>query len=312
MPASTGSSPASTASADGIAGGAVVELVDAHKKFGSLEALRGISLSVKPGELVGLLGPNGAGKTTAISLMLGLRQPTSGTSRLFGLEPRDLRARSRTGVMLQESGIPLTLKVREVVELFRTYYPEPLPTDTVVEMAGLSEFQGSLVGKLSGGQRQRVYFALAICGDPDALFLDEPTVGLDTATRRSFWDQVRGFKRHGKSIVLTTHYLDEADALADRVVVIDHGLIVADDSPEEIRKLVPGKKVEFSWPGATTAALAGLPVEGLVIDGPRVSFLTSDAEEVLRTLFAKGAPISDLEVVGAGLEEAVLVLTGGR
>ena len=312
MPASTGSSPASTASADGIAGGAVVELVDAHKKFGSLEALRGISLSVKPGELVGLLGPNGAGKTTAISLMLGLRQPTSGTSRLFGLEPRDLRARSRTGVMLQESGIPLTLKVREVVELFRTYYAKPLPTDTVVEMAGLSEFQGSLVGKLSGGQRQRVYFALAICGDPDALFLDEPTVGLDTATRRSFWDQVRGFKRHGKSIVLTTHYLDEADALADRVVVIDHGLIVADDSPEGIRKLVPGKKVEFNWPGATTAALSGLPVEGLVIDGPRVSFLTSDAEEVLRTLFAKGAPIRDLEVVGAGLEEAVLVLTGGR
>src|ERR1700716_3811019 len=288
MPASTGSSPASTASADGIAGGAVVELVDAHKKFGSLEALRGISLSVKPGELVGLLGPNGAGKTTAISLMLGLRQPTSGTSRLFGLEARDLRARSRTGVMLQESGIPLTLKVREVVELFRTYYPKPLPTDTVVEMAGLSEFQGSLVGKLSGGQRQRVYFALAICGDPDALFLDEPTVGLDTATRRSFWEQVRGFKRHGKSIVLTTHYLDEADALADRVIVIDHGLIVADDSPEEIRKLVPGKKVEVNWPGATPAALAGLPVEGLVIDGPRVSFLTSDAEEVLRTLFAKG------------------------
>jgi ABC-2 type transport system ATP-binding protein len=267
---------------------------------------------VRPGELVGLLGPNGAGKTTAISLMLGLRQPTSGTARLFGLEPRDLRARSRTGVMLQESGIPLTLRVREVVELFRTYYPNPLPTETVVEMAGLSEFQGSLVGKLSGGQRQRVYFALAICGDPGALFLDEPTVGLDTASRRSFWEQVRGFKRRGKSIVLTTHYLDEADALADRVVVIDHGLIVANDSPEEIRKLVPGKKVEFSWPGVTADALAGLPVEGLLIDGPRVSFLTSNAEEVLRTIFAKGAPVTDLEVVGAGLEEAVLVLTGGR
>ena len=312
MPDSTGSSPASTASAEAAIAGAAVELVDAHKKFGSVEALRGVSLAVKPGELVGLLGPNGAGKTTAISLMIGLRRPTAGKARLLGLDPTDLRARSRTGVMLQESGIPLTLKVREVVELFRTYYPKPLPTETVVEMAGLGEFQGKLVKDLSGGQRQRVYFALAICGDPDALFLDEPTVGLDTATRRSFWDQVRGFKRHGKSIVLTTHYLDEADALADRVVVIDHGVIVADDSPEEIRKLVPGKKVEFSWPGASTEALAGLPVEGLVIDDPRVSFLTSSAEEVLRTLFARGAPITDLEVVGAGLEEAVLVLTGGR
>src|SRR6202022_4040162 len=140
--------------------------------------------------------------------MIGLRRPTAGKARLFGLEPRDLRARSRTGVMLQESGIPLTLKVREVVELFRTYDPRPLPTDAVVEMAGGGEFQNKLVNDLSGGQRQRVSFALAICGDPDALFLDEPTVGLDTATRRSFWDQVRNFKRHGKSIVLTTHYRD--------------------------------------------------------------------------------------------------------
>jgi ABC-2 type transport system ATP-binding protein len=312
MPDSTGSSQASTASADALAAGAVVELVDAHKRFGSVEALRGVSLAVRRGELVGLLGPNGAGKTTAISLMIGLRRPTAGKALLFGLDPTDLRARSRTGVMLQESGVPLTLKVREIVELFRTYYPEPLPTDTVVEMAGLGEFQAKLVRDLSGGQRQRVYFALAICGDPDALFLDEPTVGLDTATRRSFWAQVRGFKRHGKSIVLTTHYLDEADALADRVVVIDHGVIVAEDSPEGIRGLVPGKKVTLSWPGVGNDALAGLPVERVVIDGARVSFLTSNAEDVLRTLFARDAPIADLEVVGAGLEEAVLVLTGGR
>jgi ABC-2 type transport system ATP-binding protein len=311
MPASTESFRGSTASAEGD-GGAIVQLVDAHKAFGRVEALRGVSISVRPGELVGLLGPNGAGKTTAISLMLGLRRPTTGKALLFGLDPMDLRARSRTGVMLQESGIPLTLRVREVVELFRTYYPHPLATDNVVEMAGLGEFQEKLVKNLSGGQRQRVYFALAICGDPEALFLDEPTVGLDTATRRSFWDQVRSFKQRGKSIVLTTHYLDEADALADRVVVIDHGLIVAEDSPEAIRALVPGKKVTFQWPGATAEALAGLPVEGLVIDGARVSLLTSDPEQVLRILFGRGAAITDLEVAGAGLEEAVLVLTGGR
>ncbi|TMC14781.1 MAG: ABC transporter ATP-binding protein [Chloroflexi bacterium] len=312
MPGSTASSQVSTASAEPATSGPVVELVDARKTFGSVQALAGVSLAVWPGELVGLLGPNGAGKTTAISLMLGLRRPTSGTARLFGLEPRDLRARSRIGVMLQESGIPLTLKVREVVDLFRTYYPQPLSTDKVVEMAGLGEFQGSLVGKLSGGQRQRVYFALAICGDPDALFLDEPTVGLDAATRRSFWDQVRGFKRRGKSIVLTTHYLDEANALADRVIVIDHGVIRAEDTPEGIRALVPGKKITFHWRGVTAADLAGLPVEGLALDGPRVAFLTSHAEDVLRALFGRGAPITDLEVAGAGLEEAVLVLTGGR
>ena len=311
MPASTGSSRGFTASAEGD-GGAIVQLLDATKSFGRVKALRGVSITVKRGELVGFLGPNGAGKTTAISLMLGLRRPTTGRALLFGLDPMDLRARSRTGVMLQESGIPLTLKVREVVDLFRTYYPNPLPTETVVEMAGLGEFQEKLVKNLSGGQRQRVYFALAICGDPEALFLDEPTVGLDTATRRSFWDQVRLFKRRGKSIVLTTHYLDEADALADRVVVIDHGLIVAEDSPEAIRALVPGKKVTFQWPGVTAEALEGLPVEGLVIDGARVSFLTSDPEQVLRALFGGGAPITDLEVAGAGLEEAVLVLTGGR
>jgi ABC-2 type transport system ATP-binding protein len=311
MPAYTESSRGSTASAED-ARNAVVQLVDATKNFGRVEALKAVSITVRPGELVGFLGPNGAGKTTAISLMIGLRQPTSGKALLFGLDPNDLRARSRTGVMLQESGIPLTLKVREVVDLFRTYYPKPLATDTVVEMADLGEFQNKLVKNLSGGQRQRVYFALAICGDPDALFLDEPTVGLDTATRRAFWDQVRGFKRHGKSIVLTTHYLDEADALADRVVVIDHGLIVAENTPDAIRGQVPGKKVSFNWPGVTSEALADLPAESLSIEGSRVTFLTSSPEEVLRTLFAKGAPITDLEVAGAGLEEAVLVLTGGR
>ena len=311
MPDSTASSPGSTVSAES-AGPAVVQLVDAHKSFGRVEALRGVSLTVRPGELVGFLGPNGAGKTTAISLMIGLRRPSSGKALLFGLDPNDLRARSRTGVMLQESGIPLTLKVREVVDLFRTYYPKPLPTATVVEMADLGDFQGKLIKNLSGGQRQRVYFALAICGDPDALFLDEPTVGLDTATRRAFWEQVRGFKKRGKSIVLTTHYLDEADALADRIVVIDHGLIVVEDSPDAIRGRVPGKKVTFHWPGVTAEAMAGLPVESLVVDGPRVAFLTSSPEEVLRALFAQGAPLTELEVAGAGLEEAVLVLTDGR
>lgn len=292
--------------------GPVVELVDVHKQFGTVQALKGISLAVRAGEVVGFLGPNGAGKTTAISIMLGLRRPSSGSARLFGLDPLDLRARSLTGVMLQESGIPLTLKVVEIIDLFRSYYPSPLPTAQVVAAAGLGEFAKQLCGKLSGGQRQRVYFALAICGDPQVLFLDEPTVGLDTSARRSFWEQVRNFKQRGRSVVLTTHYLDEADTLADRVVIIDHGVIVAEGSPDSIRGRVPGKKVTFFSPAATAAAFADLPVEGLAIEGGRVSFLTSTPETVLRELFRGDVPIADIEVVGAGLEEAVLGLTRGR
>jgi ABC-2 type transport system ATP-binding protein len=312
MPASTESSPGSTASAEAGSGAPVAELVGARKNFGSVEALRGIDFAVRRGELVGLLGPNGAGKTTAISLLLGLRQPTGGTARLLGLEPRDIRARSRTGVMLQESGIPDTLKVREIVDLFRSYYPAPLDTDQVVGMANLGEFQEKLTKELSGGQKQRVYFALAVCGDPEVLFLDEPTVGLDPASRRSFWEQIRAFKAKGKSILLTTHYLEEADALADRVVVIDHGQIVAEGTPEELRSRVPGKRISFHSPGIGASAFKGLPVEGLTVEDGRVSALTSDAEGVLKTLFGRGVEIADLEVSGAGLEEAVLVLTGGR
>jgi ABC-2 type transport system ATP-binding protein len=311
MPGSTASSRVSTASASG-SGEAVAELANAHKSFGSVEALKGVTLEVRPGELLALLGPNGAGKTTAISLLLGLRRPTSGSARLFGLDPQDLHARSRTGVMLQESGIPLTLKVREVIDLFRSYYPDPLPTDQVIEAAAVGEFQDKLGRNLSGGQRQRVYFALAICGDPELLFLDEPTVGLDVVSRRAFWEQLRRFKERGKSMVMTTHYIEEADALADRVVVIDHGVIVADNAPEVIRSRVPGKKVTFKLASASAETFSGLPVERLEYADDRVSFLTSDPEGVLRSLFAKGLELQDLEVVGAGLEEAVLALTGGR
>jgi len=214
--------------------------------------------------------------------------------------------------MLQESGIPLTVKVRETVDLFRSYYPAPLATDRVIEMANLGEFEGKLTKDLSGGQRQRVYFALAICGDPEVLFLDEPTVGLDPATRRSFWDQVAAFKEMGKSILLTTHYLEEADALADRVVVIDHGIVIAEGTPEELRSRVPGKKISFESAGIREEAFAGLPVGTLTIAGGRVTTLTTDAEGVLRELFSRGVAIGDLEVTGAGLEEAVLALTGGR
>src|SRR5215831_17109710 len=206
---------------------AVVELIDAHKRYGSLEAVKGVNFTIRQGELVAMLGPNGAGKTTSINLMLGLRKPTSGRARLFGLDPNDRRARSRCGVMLQESGVLDTLTVRELVELFGSYYPHPMPPERAIALAGLEEQAKRASGKLSGGQRQRLYFALAVCGDPELIFFDEPTVGMDVESRRGFLDNIREFARAGKTIVLTTHYLEEADELAERIIVIDRGLVIA-------------------------------------------------------------------------------------
>jgi ABC-2 type transport system ATP-binding protein len=288
------------------------QLVDATKSYGALQALKGVSLDIEAGEVVAMLGPNGAGKTTSISIMLGLRKPTTGTARLFGLNPTDRRARSRTGVMLQESGVPQVLKVSETIDLFRSYYPRPMPTARVVELAGLEEKAQSQNKDLSGGQRQRLYFALAICGDPDLIFLDEPTVGLDVESRRAFIQSIKGFIATGKTIVLTTHYLEEADELAKRVVVIDHGKIIADASPEEIKSKVVGKKVSFtSRRPVTQSELDGLPITASEVKNQRYVLVTGEPEAVLRELFRRGVDIDDLEVTGAGLEEAFLALTGG-
>src|SRR3954451_13268058 len=200
-----------------------VELRDATKTFGTVRALQGISLAVQPGETVALLGPNGAGKTTAISLMLGMRRATAGTAAIYGRDPRDPASRARVGVMLQESGVPHTLKVSEVVELFRRLYQRPITVQAALATAGLTEKANALTANLSGGQHQRLFFALAIVGDPDILFLDEPTVSLDVESRQAFWAQIDEFVRRGKTIILTTHYLEEADALADRIIVTGSG-----------------------------------------------------------------------------------------
>jgi len=289
---------------------ATVELIDAHKRYGSVEAVKGVNVAVHPGEMVAMLGPNGAGKTTSINLMLGLRKPTAGRARLFGLDPDDRRARSRCGVMLQESGVPDTLTVRELVELFSSYYPHPMPADRAIGLAGLDQQAKRQAGKLSGGQRQRLYFALAVCGDPEVIFFDEPTVGMDVESRRQFLDTIREFGREGKTIMLTTHYLEEADQLAERVIVIDRGVVIADATPVEIKSSVVGKRVSFTSPLPLSAAdLAGLPHSRLDIDKERVRFFSNDPEAVLRELFRRGVQIHDLEVVGADLEEAFLALT---
>jgi ABC-2 type transport system ATP-binding protein len=213
----------------------VAELRDVKKRYGPVEALRGIDLAIEPGELVALLGPNGAGKTTAVRILLGLARPTSGEATVFGRPPASYEARLRRGALLQVAKVPETLRVREHIELFSSYYERPLPIQETMEAAGLKGIENKLFGDLSGGQKQRVLFALAICGNPDLLFLDEPTVGLDVEARRALWARIRGFVARGGSVLLTTHYLDEADALAHRIVVINQGRIVAQGTPAEIK-----------------------------------------------------------------------------
>ena len=291
----------------------VVELRAARKRFGQVEALKGVDLTIGAGELVALLGPNGAGKTTSISLMLGLRRPTGGEARLFGLDPTDRRARSRCGVMLQESGTTGVLTVREIVNLFRAYYPSSLPAERAIALAGLDAKANARIATLSGGERQRLYFALAVCGDPDALFLDEPTVGMDVEGRRAVLTSIRALSAAGKTIVLTTHYLQEADQLASRIVVIDRGIVIADATPREIKARIPSKRVTFSVAAVVgDATFQGLPVQSLEVRDHRVGLLSSEPEQVLKALFERGVTIRDLEVTGADLEEAFLSLTSRR
>jgi ABC-2 type transport system ATP-binding protein len=282
-----------------------IEFQSVSKSFGTVQALCEVSFAIPQGQVLALLGPNGAGKTTAISLMLGLRRPSHGQVRLLGRDPHNRRARSRCGIMLQESGVPLTLTVREIITLFRSYYPHPLPLVHILERAGLTKKAAASVGSLSGGQRQRLYFALAICGDPDVLFLDEPTAGLDVEARHSFWNQIRSFVQQGKTIVLTTHYLEEADALAERIVFIDHGHVRADASPATLKAQVINKRVSFDVSEPLRPEFfAQLPVQQLELGEQHVTLLTPKLETLLRAVFIQPVEITNLEISGAGLEEA--------
>jgi ABC-2 type transport system ATP-binding protein len=289
----------------------VVELWHLSKRFGALNAVDDVSLTVAAGEVVALLGPNGAGKTTTISLMLGLLQPSHGNARIFGLAPRDRKARSRRGVMLQDAGAPPALTVSELLDLFRGYYPKPRPAHELLKAIGLEEQANTRVSKLSGGQRQRLHFGLALCGDPEVLFLDEPTVGLDVEGRRALWAEVSDVAARGRTVLLTTHYLEEADALASRVVVINHGRIIADAPPSLIKAQVPTKRVSFEL--LADCALPNLEQSQRVEQiGRRVSVFSHTPEAVLSTLFEQRIAIRDLHVEGARLEEALLALLGTR
>ena len=290
----------------------VGELRGVTKRFRGITAVNGVDLRLEAGKVTALLGPNGAGKTTTVRLMLGLTRPTSGTVRLFGEDPTSPAARRRTGVMLQVANVPETLRVREHVHLFCSYYPSPLSVGATLAAAGISHLAGRKYGELSGGQRQRVHFALAICGNPDLLFLDEPTVGLDVESRRAFWQEVRALVSRGRAILLTTHYLEEADALADRVVVMNQGAIVADGAPHEMKRLAASRRIRCVTSLSVDRLQSMSGVASIRRDGATTELLTSDAERVTRDLLSADASLSGLEVTGAGLEEAFLALTSAR
>jgi ABC-2 type transport system ATP-binding protein len=279
------------------------------KNYGSVKALRNVNFAVHPGEVIALLGPNGAGKTTAVKLLLGLMQPNSGKVRVLGGDPTNPENRTRTGAMLQIGRVPETLRVREHIDLFSSYYPNPLALEEVIAAAGLEKFVDRKFGDLSGGQRQRVLFALAICGNPDLLFLDEPTVGLDVESRRALWEEIRKLVDQRKTVLLTTHYLEEADALADRIAVINEGAIIAEGTPSEIKAKTSGKRIRCvtRLEVATLRQIRG--VAEVKADREAVEIHAIEAEPVVRELLARDSGLSGLEVTSAGLEEAFLALT---
>jgi len=287
----------------------IAELRGVTKTYGRVVALDDLSLALESGRVTAILGPNGAGKTTAIRILLGLTPPTRGSSTLFGLDPRAPLARRRTGVMLQIAKVPDTLTVREHIHLFSSYYPSPMPIGDVLAATGLTDVATRRYGALSGGQRQRVQFALAICGNPDLLFLDEPTVGLDVESRRGFWKEVRSLASAGRSIVLTTHYLEEADALADRIVMLRGGTIVADGAPHALKASVAGRRIRCVTTLAADVIAAVDGVRSVKCDGAMTDIMTSEAERVVRQLLLRDPALSGLEITGAGLEEAFLTLT---
>jgi ABC-2 type transport system ATP-binding protein len=284
----------------------VASLAGVTKKFGEITALNSINLNVRAGELLAVLGPNGAGKTTAVRLMLGLSTPLSGKVAVFARDPRAASARGRIGAMLQVARVPETLKVKEHINLFRSYYANPLSLQSTLEAAGLEGMEDRLFGGLSGGQKQRVLFALAICGNPDLLFLDEPTVGLDITTRHLIWQQIRRLMQQGRTVVLTTHYLEEVDALADRVIVLNHGVIVAEGTSAEIKSRTAQRKIRCAT-RLRRNEIENIPEVAAVSEQEsRMEILTAHVEPVLRELFLLDPNLSGLEVTNSTLEDAFL------
>ncbi|MCR6649053.1 MAG: ABC transporter ATP-binding protein [Cellulomonas sp.] len=311
-------------------GAPVVEVEHVTRRFGNVVALDDVSLSVPEGELLGLLGPNGAGKTTLLSLVSGLRKPDAGTVRLFGGDPRAAASRLALGTTPQETGLPPTLRVSEVVALVAGHYPDPMSTDELLTRFGITELARRQTGGLSGGQKRRLAVALALVGRPRLVLLDEPTTGLDVEARHVLWQALRDYHADGATVVLTSHYLEEIEALARRVVVVGHGRVLADGGIDDVLALVARRRVLLTVPPAARLAVEALPDVEVVAAQPvgsrasgelassrvdahaddvRLTLLAADADAVVRGLVGAAIPFRGLEVRGASLEEAFLALT---
>jgi ABC-2 type transport system ATP-binding protein len=285
------------------------ELSSVKKRFGKTVALDGLDLQVRAGELFSVLGPNGAGKSTAISLLLGLLKPDAGAARLFGLSPFRVEARRQVGVMMQEVTLAPELRVSEHIALVASYYPRPFTPAEAMELTNISSLGSRPYGKLSAGQKRQAQFAMAVCGRPKLLFLDEPSVGLDVRARETMWATLRRLVRDGSSIVLTTHYLEEAESLSNRVAVLNKGQLIASGTVNEIRALVVRKHITCSTGLATDQIAAWPEVESVTRDQQRLQISTSNSEAVVRRLLAADSNLQELEVRRAGLAEAFTELT---
>ncbi|MGA9333431.1 MAG: ABC transporter ATP-binding protein [Rudaea sp.] len=287
----------------------IARLHGASKRYGKVLALDGVNLEVRRGEVLAVLGPNGAGKTTAISLLLGLLKPDSGSATLFNASPHALSSRRRIGAMLQTSGVPETITVGELIALFCSYYPKPRSVADIVALAGVGELLKLRYGKLSGGQQRRAQFALALAGRAEVLFLDEPTTGLDIQAREALWKTIRQLVGDGCAIVLTTHYLEEAEALADRVSMLAQGRIVAEGSVSDMRARVAQRRIRCLTTLDPAAIERWPDVRGAVRLGDHLEITSEAAEDVVRKLLEADSNLSELEVRRAGLAEAFVEIT---
>jgi ABC-2 type transport system ATP-binding protein len=293
----------------------VIDLAGLRKTFGRITAVAGIDLSISRGEVVALLGPNGAGKSTTIDLTLGLSTPTEGTARLFGGNPRRAIVAGRVGAMLQGGALLPTTTVRESVALVAAAHRHPLSVDEALRRARCTEIAGQKVAKLSGGQTQRARFAVAIASNPELLLLDEPTAAMDVEARRTFWESMREYTDEGRTVVFATHYLDEADVFADRIVMLRAGRIVADGTPAQVKAIVSGRRIRATLPGVSetdAADIRSLPgVTVFARRGERIELDATRSDDVLRTLLARFPGLHDIEVTARSMDDAFLALTEG-
>jgi ABC-2 type transport system ATP-binding protein len=288
-----------------------IEARGLRKSYGQIEAVRGIDVSIEAGETVALLGPNGAGKSTTIDMILGLADPDGGTVSVLGGSPSAAIDAGWIGAMLQTGALIRDLTVGELIAMVASLYPEPLDVAETLKLTGLTEIAAQRTQKLSGGQTQRVRFAVALVSNPRLLVLDEPTVAMDVEGRRSFWATMREQAAHGRTILFATHYLEEADAYADRAVLMAHGLVVADGPTTEIKAMVGSRTIRATLPGADLDVLGRLQgVSGVERRGEAIVLACSDSDEAIRALLAAYPDARDIEIAAAGLEEAFLQLTG--